>query len=78
MFDPPITAIGVILDSPKPGIYHISLPNGKVIIGHIPKSLRNLHASLTKDIKVTLELTPYDLEKARIVGLAEDTPNTTA
>ncbi len=72
MFDPPISAIGTILDSPKPNIYQVSLPNGKTVIGHVPKSQRDLHPSLLADVKVMLELTPYDFEKARIVGLAEN------
>ena len=63
MFDPPITTTGVVLDSPKPNIYRVTLPNGKVVIGHVPKSQRDLHPSLEPDTKVSLELTPYDWEK---------------
>lgn len=70
MFDPPITAVGVILASPKPKIYRVTLPNGKVIIGHVPKAQRDLHPALLPDTRVMLELTPYDFEKGRIVGLA--------
>ena len=71
MFDPPITTTATIVDTPKPGIYQVSLPNGKVIIGHVPKSQRDLHPALKTDTKVILELTPYDLEKGRIVGLSD-------
>ena len=71
MFDPPITTCATILDSPKPEIYRVTLPNGKVIIGHVPKSKHDLHPSLTTDTKVLLELTPYDFEKARIVALSD-------
>lgn len=70
MFDPPITAVGTILDSLRPHIYRIALPNGKVIIGHVPKSQQDLHPQLITDARVNLEMTPYDFEKARIVGLA--------
>lgn len=73
MFDPPITTTGTIVDSPKAKLYHVSLPNGKVVIGHVPKSQIHLHANLKVGDKVALELTPYDLEKARIVGMSEDT-----
>lgn len=72
MFDPPITTTGTITGTPKPGVYHVALPNGKTIIGHVPKSCRGLHPSLAPDVRVTLELTPYDLEKGRIVALADD------
>ncbi|MCP5535687.1 MAG: translation initiation factor IF-1 [Akkermansiaceae bacterium] len=67
MFDPPITTTGTIIDSPKPKIYHVSLPNGKVVIGHIPKALVHLHDQLKPGDHVRLELTPYDFSKGRIV-----------
>jgi len=73
MFDPPITTTATVIDSPKPKIYHVSLPNGKIIIGHVPKSLIHLHNEIEPGIIVTLELTPYDLEKGRITGIAEKT-----
>ena len=69
MFDPPITTIGTITDSPEPKLYHVSLPNGKIVIGHVPKALIDLHDSLKVGSIVKLELTPYDLSKARIVGI---------
>ena len=71
MFDPPITTTATIIDSPKPEVYQVSLPNGKVVIGHVPKAKRDLHPSLQPDTKVTVELTPYDLDKARIVEICE-------
>ena len=70
MFDPPITTQGSILKAIKDHIYQVALPNGKTVIGHVPKSQRDIHTSLQTNVIVLLELTPYDLEKARIVGLA--------
>jgi len=69
MFDPPVITTGTIIDSPKPKIYNVSLPNGKKIIGHIPKAMIHLHDSLEPGTQVTLELTPYDFEKGRISGI---------
>jgi len=69
MFDPPITITGTVIDSPKPSIYHVSLPNGKIIIGHVPKALVNLHQEIKPDSQVQLELTPYDFSKGRIVAV---------
>ena len=69
MFDPPITTTGTITDLPQPKIYHVSLPNGKRVIGHVPKALINLHDTLKVGDTVHLELTPYDLSKARITGI---------
>jgi translation initiation factor IF-1 len=72
MFDPPITTTGTVIDSPKEKIYQISLPNEKIIIGHVPKALIALHEQIEPGTKVRLELTPYDLSKGRIVALATD------
>jgi translation initiation factor IF-1 len=69
MFDPPITATGTVIDSPKDRIYHVSLPNGKVIIGHVPRAHSKLHDQLQPGARVQLELTPYDLSKGRIVAV---------
>jgi len=71
MFDPPITTIGKLINSPQPKIYNVSLPNGKMAIGHVPKALIHLHDSLQAGDLVHLELTPYDLTKARITGVAK-------
>lgn len=72
MFDPPITTTGTIQECPQPKIYHVELPNGKVVIGHIPKSQKALHEILQAGDRVHLELTPFDLSKARIVGLIDN------
>jgi translation initiation factor IF-1 len=72
MFDPPITTTATLKDSPKPGIYHLSLPNGKIVIGHIAKAHRHLHDDLKPGNVVKVELTPYDFEKARIVAIVND------
>lgn len=69
MFDPPITTTGTLVDSPQAKIYHVSLPNGKIVIGHVSKALVHLHDQLKPGDTLNLELTPYDLTKARIVGI---------
>ena len=75
MFDPPITTIGTIIESPQPKIYHVSLPNGKIVIGHVPKALIHLHDVLKPGDQVQLELTPYDFTKGRITMVIEGTPS---
>ncbi len=69
MFDPPITTTATVIDSPKENIYRASLPNGKVIIGHVPKALIALHEQIGPDTRVRVELTPYDFSKGRIVSI---------
>ena len=69
MFDPPITTTGTIIESPEPKLYVVSLPNGKTAVGHVAKVNIDLHVNLTAGVTVELELTPFDLTKARIVGI---------
>ena len=69
MFDPPITTTGTIIDTPKENIYTIALPNGKEVVGNVPKALLDLHQHLKPGSSVTLELTPFDFSKARITGI---------
>ena len=70
MFDPPIITTGNVIDSPKEQIYNVALPNGKIIIGHIPKALGELHNQILPGSMVKIELTPYDLSKGRIVAVS--------
>ena len=71
MFDPPVVTTGTILESPQPNIYYVELPNGKKVIGHVAKAMKHLHDSLHANVKVTLEMTPYDFEKARISAIVQ-------
>ena len=58
---------GTILDTLPNTMFRVELENGHVVIAHISGKMRkNYIRSLTGD-KVTVELTPYDLTKGRIV-----------
>jgi translation initiation factor IF-1 len=71
MPETPIETTGLIRRRLGEHVFEISLPNGKVIPGHVPKRLGDLPSSLSAGARVRLEMTPYDFEKARIVGLAD-------
>lgn len=68
----PITTIGTVTEVLGPTTCHVVLPNGKIIIGHLPKRLNTLAGTLEPDQRFHLELTPYDFEKARLAGPADD------
>ena len=72
MPETPITAIGIVHGPVSPTAFDVELPNGKHIAGHLPKRLKALKDELTEGLRVDLELTPYDFEKARIVGINTD------
>ena len=44
----------------------MSLPNGKKVIAHPAKSILSRKDEIVEGAKVTLEMTPFDFEKARI------------
>ncbi len=71
MPDATIHAIGEILENLNPILYRIKLPNGKIILGHLSKPLTEANAVFSPADRVVAELTAYDFDQARILGLAE-------
>lgn len=67
----PITTTGTILQRLSDRAFRVRLPNGKEVIGHPHRSLAERKDELTDQAKVTLEMTPYDFEKARIAAILE-------
>ena len=61
-----------VLETRGPVLYRVSLPNGKIILAHLSKRLADENASFSVDDELLLELTPYDFDTARILGLAEE------
>ncbi len=45
----------------------LTLPNGKITLGHLARTHLPLRPQLTAGTEVTVEMTPFDFEKARIV-----------
>lgn len=70
MPEAPIQATGKINDLLPDRVFQVELPNGKLVVGHLPRRLAALAAELSTGDLVALEMTPYDFEKARIVGRA--------
>ena len=61
-----ITMEGLVTETLPNTTFRVKLENGHVVIAHISGKMRkNCIRILTGD-KVTVELTPYDLSKARI------------
>lgn len=71
MPDATIHTLGRVLETRGPVLYRVSLPNGKVILAHLSKSLAEAGAVFSADDQLLLELTPYDFDTARILGRAE-------
>ena len=57
---------GVIVEALSNAIFRIELNNGHVVTAHISGKMRMHYIKLLPGDKVKLEMSPYDLTKARI------------
>ena len=64
--DEPIVAQGVVVDVLPGTMFHVKLPNDRVVLAHISGKMRKNFIRIVPGDAVTLELSPYDLTKGRI------------
>ena len=58
---------GTILETLPNTMFRVELENGHVVIAHISGKMRKNYIRILTGDKVTVEMTPYDLSKGRIV-----------
>ena len=58
---------GTILETLPNTMFRVELENGHVEIAHISGKMRKNYIRILTGDKVTVQLTPYDLSKGRIV-----------
>lgn len=58
---------GVVLDTLPNTMFHVELENGYVVTAHISGKMRKNYIRILTGDKVIVELTPYDLNKGRII-----------
>ncbi|WP_292363285.1 translation initiation factor IF-1 [Methylophaga sp. UBA1464] len=58
---------GVIVDTLPNTMFRVELENGHVVTAHISGKMRKNYIRILTGDKVTVQLTPYDLSKGRIV-----------
>ena len=58
---------GEILETLPNATFKVKLENDHVVLGHISGKMRMHYIRTSPGDKVTVELTPYDLTRARIV-----------
>lgn len=68
----PITTTGEILAILNERAFKVRLPNGKEVIGHPSKALAETGVEFLAGQRVSLEMTPYDFEKARVAAVLAD------
>ena len=57
---------GTIIESLSNAMFRVELDNGDVVAAHISGKMRMHYIKLLPGDRVKLEMTPYDLTKARI------------
>jgi len=62
---------GTVLESLPNAVFRVELPNGHKILAHISGKLRMNFIRILPGDKVTVELSPYDLTKGRIIWRAK-------
>jgi translation initiation factor IF-1 len=65
--DDAIQMEGEVLETLPNTMFRVQLKNGHVVTAHISGKMRKNYIRILKGDRVTVELTPYDLSKGRIV-----------
>ena len=58
---------GVVVEKLPNAMFKVELENGHIVLAHISGKLRMNFIKILPRDKVTLEMSPYDLSKGRIV-----------
>ncbi|MDX2049574.1 MAG: translation initiation factor IF-1 [Rickettsiaceae bacterium] len=58
---------GLVLELLPNAHFRIQLDNGHIIIGHTSGRMRKNRIRILANDRVTVEMTPYDLSKGRVV-----------
>ena len=58
---------GVVVEKLPNAMFKVELENGHIVLAHISGKLRMNFIKVLPGDKVTLEMSPYDLSKGRIV-----------
>jgi translation initiation factor IF-1 len=62
---------GEVVETLPNASFRVKLENGHIVLGHISGKMRMHYIRILPGDKVTVELTPYDLSRARIVFRAK-------
>ncbi|MES3024643.1 translation initiation factor IF-1 [Massilia glaciei] len=65
--DDVIEMVGQVIENLPSATFKVKLENGHIVLGHISGKMRKNYIRILPGDKVNVEMTPYDLSKARIV-----------
>ena len=63
----PIQFQGIVTETLPNTTFRVTLDNGHAVMAHISGKMRKHYIRILTGDRVTVELTPYDLSKGRIV-----------
>ena len=58
---------GTVVESLPNTVFRVELENGHIVTAHISGRMRKHYIRISRGDKVTVQMTPYDLTKGRIV-----------
>lgn len=65
--DESIEVQGVVIETLPNAEFRIELKNGHRVLGHFPREMQQNFVKILSGDVVTIELSPYDLNRGRIV-----------
>lgn len=58
---------GTVVETLPNTMFRVELENGHIVTAHISGKMRKNYIRILRGDKVTVEMTPYDLNKGRII-----------
>ena len=58
---------GIVTQNLSNGLFQVKLVNGFIVLAHLSGKIRRNHIRIMLGDRVTLNLSPYDLRRGRIV-----------
>jgi translation initiation factor IF-1 len=58
---------GTVVETLPNTMFRVELENGHIVTAHISGKMRKNYIRILRGDKVTVEMTPYDLSKGRII-----------
>jgi translation initiation factor IF-1 len=63
----PVRVVGTVTQVLPGTMFRVALPNGHEVLAHISGKMRKNFIKINVGDKVSMEMSPYDLTKARII-----------
>ncbi len=70
-----IVTEGVVVDVLPGTMFRLKLSNGHIVLGHISGKMRKNFIRIVPGDRVSVEISPYDLNKARIIFREPEAPS---